>query len=87
MAAGPVEAPSIEVAGEVALGGRADVGDDLVLERQHALRAAIQAQARLGRLHSPSRAVEGACVPSRFSRARTCSETAGCVTPARSRRL
>ena len=47
-----------EVAGEVALGGRADVGDDLVLERQHALRAAIQAQARLGRLHSPSRAVE-----------------------------
>ena len=38
--------------------------------------------ASVGSTRRPERS--SSCVPSRFSRARTCSETAGCVTPSRS---
>ena len=47
-----------EIAGEVALAGRGHVGDELILEREHALRAAVEPPSRLGRLDAPTRAVE-----------------------------
>ena len=47
-----------EIAREVALAGGRHLGDELILERQHALRAAIQTPARLGRLDAATRAVE-----------------------------
>ncbi len=47
-----------EVAGEVALTRRGHVRDELILEREHPLRAAVEPPPRLGRLDAPSRAVE-----------------------------
>ena len=57
---GPVEAPISSVAGELALAGVGDLLQQLLLEREHALRAAVEPEARLGRLDAPARAVEQA---------------------------
>ena len=50
--------PQDEVAGEVTLTRRRHLRDELILEREHPLRAAVEPPARLRRLHAPSRAVE-----------------------------
>jgi len=47
-----------EVPRQVALAGGRHVGYELTLERQHALRAAVQTPARLRRLDTPTGAVE-----------------------------
>ena len=49
----------------------------LALERQEPLGAAVEPQPRLGRLDPPAGTARAAVPPSRFSSARTCSETAG----------
>src|SRR5581483_10744029 len=48
----------LERAGEVALRVARDLGRDLLLEREQALRAAVQPQPRFGGLDAPPRAVE-----------------------------
>ena len=57
IAAGPVEAPSSSVprSGAVGLG---ELLEQLLLEREHPLRAAVEAQPGLGRLDPPPGAVE-----------------------------
>ena len=57
-APGPVDAPISELAGELALALAGELVEQLLLEREDALRAAIEAQSRLGRLHAAARAVE-----------------------------
>ncbi len=47
-----------EVARELALARRGDLGDELILEREHPLRAAVEPPARLGRLDAAPGAVE-----------------------------
>ena len=79
-AAGPVEAPIESSPVRAPRTVRGDLAEHLLLELQQALGAAVQAQSRLGRLHPPARAIEQ-LRPRRFSSARTCNETAGCVTP------
>ena len=50
--------PQDEIAGDGPLARRSDVGDELILEREQALRAAIEPQAGLGGLDPPAGAVE-----------------------------
>ena len=57
MAAGPVDAPSTRAPAGT-LGRRGHVRHDLVLKRQHPLRAAVQPEPRLGRLDAPAGAIE-----------------------------
>ena len=55
---GPVEAPISNVPASSPLASSADLGDDLLLEREQSLGAAVEPHARLGRLDPPARAVE-----------------------------
>ena len=57
IAAGPVEAPISSVARERPL-GLGELVEQLLLEREQPLRAAVEPQPRLGRLDAPARAVE-----------------------------
>ena len=58
MPPGPVERADLEPAGELALDLLAELGEQLLLEREQALRAPVEAAAGLGRLDAPPRAVE-----------------------------
>ena len=58
-----------EIAGEGALAGRSDLGDELLLEREHALRAAVEPPSGLGRLDAAPRAVEELCAEPLLERA------------------
>ena len=57
IAAGPVEAPSSSVPRRGASGSR-ELVEQLLLEREHPLRAAVQPQPGLGRLDPAAGAVE-----------------------------
>jgi hypothetical protein len=50
--------PQHEVSCEIALARGAHVGDELILEREHPLSAAVEPPSRLGRLDASTRAVE-----------------------------
>ena len=68
---------------EIALDALGELVDEVFLEREQPLGPAVEAHAGLGRLDAPAQR-SSSCSPSRFSSARTCRETAGCVTPSRS---
>ena len=55
---GPGRRAEVERAGELALADGGDVLEQLILEREHPLRAPVQSSARLGRLDPAPRAVE-----------------------------
>ncbi len=57
-AAGPVEAPIDERSREIAVALRGDVVEHLLLEREQALRAAVEPRSGLGRLDAATGAVE-----------------------------
>ena len=57
-AAGPVEAPSTRSPARSPSADAATSADELILEREHPLRPAVEPPACLGRLDAPARAVE-----------------------------
>ena len=58
IAAGPVEAPELQLAGELALAFARELVEQLLLEREQPLSASVEAQTGLGRLDAAARAVE-----------------------------
>ena len=72
-----------QLAGECTGAFGCDIVEHLLLELEQALSRSIEAQPGLGRLHPAAGAVEQ-LRPQPLLSARTCSETAGWVTPSRS---
>ena len=58
MPPGPVERADLEPAGQLALRLLAELGEQLLLEREQPLRAPVEAAAGLGRLDAAARAVD-----------------------------
>ena len=80
---GPVDAPIASVPRERAVGLAGDLLDELLLEREQPLRAAVEAQpASVGSTRRPERS--SSCCRAAARATRTCRLTAGCVTPSRS---
>ena len=78
---GPVEAPISSRPRQLALGLLAELGEQLLLEREQPLRAPVEAPARPRSARRAGRSGRAAAAPSRFSSERICRLTAGCVTP------
>ena len=83
IAAGPVEAPSASSPASAPSPSPATLVEQLLLQREQPLRAAVEPQPRLGRLDAPARAVEQLRAEPLLERANL-QETAGWVTPSRS---